>query len=256
MSRLSAAFERIAYSGSADVSYETLRDLQRSFLLAVPFENLDIHFGKPIEIGAHKVYRKVIEDRRGGFCYELNSLFHDILMEIGFNVTFLGATMMRDGRPGTPMGHMVLKVCVGGHSWLVDVGNGKSVREPMNLDESNTSTAEGIRYRIARTEAGLALMETDENAMYRPRFVIDPTPRRREEFISVCEWTQSSPDSIFTQRRICTLARPNGRLLLLNNQLTITEGTLIEERLIADDRYVDCLREMFKITGICQGVRL
>ena len=67
MSRLDATFERIGYRGPVSVSYETLRDLQRTFLLAVPFENLDIHLGKLIEIHRDAVYRKVVEDRRGGF---------------------------------------------------------------------------------------------------------------------------------------------------------------------------------------------
>src|SRR5438477_10211425 len=110
MKRVDAMLERIGYQGPVSISYETLRDLQRAFLLSVPFENLDIHFGRPIEIGPNAVYRKVIEDRRGGFCYELNGLFYDLLSGIGFDVTLLGATMMRDGRAGTPMGHLVLKV--------------------------------------------------------------------------------------------------------------------------------------------------
>src|SRR5207249_2821365 len=131
MDRLDAALERIKFEGPTDVSYETLHGLQRAFLLAVPFENLDIHLGKHIEITPAAVYRKVVEQRRGGFCYELNSLFHDLLSDIGFEVIFLGATMMRDGRPGTPMGHMVLKVDIDGESWLADVGNGKSAREPL-----------------------------------------------------------------------------------------------------------------------------
>ncbi len=245
MSRVAATRERIGYRGDVSVSHETLRDLQRAFLLTVPFENLDIHYGRHIDINQAAVYNKVIERGRGGFCYELNSFFHDILEEIGFDVTFLGATMMRDGRPGTPMGHMVLKVELDRQSWLVDVGNGKSVREPVNFDGSNVGVAEGVRYRVERYQNRPALMESDEHGAFRVRFVVDPTPRKRAEFVDVCEWTQSSPDSIFTQRRICTLARPDGRFLLLNNQLTITEGSETRERLIPDEEYPACLRETF-----------
>src|SRR6185436_1903286 len=83
-----ACLKRIGYNGSIDVSYETLCNLQRSFLLNVPFENLDIHLGRRIEIDPESVFRKVVNERRGGFCYELNSLFHDLLAELGFDVEF------------------------------------------------------------------------------------------------------------------------------------------------------------------------
>jgi N-hydroxyarylamine O-acetyltransferase len=244
---LNSALDRIAFRGRRHASYDTLRELQRAFLLAVPFENLDIHLGRRIGITPEAVYRKVIEQRRGGFCFELNSLFHDLLFELGFEVKFLAARMMRDGRPGTPMGHMVLRVDVDGAAWLTDVGNGKSAREPLNFDGSNTTTAEGISFRVGESEPGLALLETDDDGNWQPRFIIDPQPRRRDEFHAVCDWTQTSPESIFTQRRACTLARPDGRVLLMNNQLTITERDKIEERLVRDDEYEKTLQELFGI---------
>jgi len=245
---LNSALERIAFRGPRHVSHDTLRELQRAFLLAVPFENLDIHLGKRIEITPQAVYRKIVEKKRGGFCYELNSLFHDLLLEMDFKVTFLAARMMRDGRPGTPMGHMVLRVDVDGTAWLVDVGNGKSAREPLRFDGSNTTTAEGISFRVGESELGLALLETGQNGNWQPRFIIDPQPRQRAEFDAVCDWTQTSPESIFTQRRACTLARPEGRLLLMNNLLTITERDKIEERVIREDEYEKTLQELFGIS--------
>ena len=99
----------------------------------------DIHLGRHIAFTPQAVYSKVVEHHRGGFCYELNTLFHHVLRELGFEVKFHAATMFRDGQPGTPMGHMVLSVRLGGTLWLVDVGNGKFVREPLNFDGSHGS---------------------------------------------------------------------------------------------------------------------
>jgi N-hydroxyarylamine O-acetyltransferase len=243
---LNSALDRIAFHGSLRVSCQTLRELQRAFLLAVPFENLDIHLGRRIEITPDAVYRKIIEHRRGGFCFELNGLFHDLLSVLGFDVTFLAARMMHDGRPGTPMGHMVLRVHVDDAAWLTDVGNGKSAREPLNFDGSNTTTAERISYRVGESEFGLALLQTD-GRNWQPRFIIDPQPRQRGEFNAVCDWTQTSAESVFTQRRACTLARPEGRVLLMNNQLTITDRDTTEERIIAEDQYKKTLQELFGI---------
>src|SRR5215831_2539688 len=149
---VSACLSRIQYDGDRLRSDEsTLRDLHRAFLLAVPFENLDIHLGRHIAFTPEAVFRKVVRERRGGFCYELNSLFHDLLKEIGFNVEFHGASMMRDGRPGVRMGHMVLMVQIAGDVWLTDVGNGKSTREPVRLDGKNQSSAEGVDYEVRHT---------------------------------------------------------------------------------------------------------
>jgi N-hydroxyarylamine O-acetyltransferase len=240
--------ERIRYpEPRTDPSVETLRALQRSFLLAVPFENLDIHWGRHIEFTPDAVFQKVVNDGRGGFCYELNSLFHDLLAALGFDVFFLAARMWREGYPGTVMGHMILGVSIAGHTWITDVGNGKSAREPLLIDGSNETTAEGISYRAAQTEIGLAVLETTPAGEWQIRFIFDPMPRRRDEFHEVCEWTQTSPESRFTQHRICTLATANGRVLLLDDKLTITEGDRVEERILQGREWEQCLKPLFGI---------
>ena len=135
--------------------------------------------------------------------------------------------------------------------WLADVGNGKSVREPLLFDGSNERSAEGLRYRVGRVEDSYALFETDAAGAWRPRYLIDMTPRKREEFRSVCDWTQTSPDSIFTQRTLCTIARPDGRATLLNNTLTIIKNDAIVEREVNSEQWESTVRETF---GIASGV--
>jgi len=240
-----ACLDRVRYNGNLKPDESTLRDLQMAFLLAVPFENLDIHLGRHIEFTPESVFTKVVHRRRGGFCYELNSLFHDLLTEIGFDVQFHGARMMRDGRPGVTMGHMVLTVRLNGRTWLADVGNGKSTREPLLLDGGTESSAEGVRYRVRDTDDGPILFETAEDGQWKARFLMDPEPKSRENFINVCEWTQTSSESMFTQRRVCTLARPDGRVLLMNNTLSITSPAGTHEREIPPEEYMACLRSYF-----------
>jgi N-hydroxyarylamine O-acetyltransferase len=240
-----ACLERIGYDENVKRDEATLRGLQRAFLLSVPFENLDIHMGRHIAFTPEAVFRKVMRQNRGGFCYELNSLFHDLLKEIGFDVQFHGASMMRDGRPGMKMGHMVLLVHINRETWLTDVGNGKSTREPLRLDATTQSSAEGVHYRVHQTEAGPALFETGENGQWKARFLIDPEPKTRESFIEACEWTQTSRDSKFTQQRLCTLARANGRVLLTDNKLTVSEDEKVNEYEIPAKEYVACLRSYF-----------
>jgi N-hydroxyarylamine O-acetyltransferase len=241
---LQAFLDRIRYQGSREVSLETLRNLQQAFLLSVPFENFDIHIGRRIEFTCESVYHKIVEQRRGGFCYELNSLFHDMLAQLGFDVRFHGARMVRDGRIGKDRGHMVLVVALD-EPWLVDVGNGKSAREPLRLDGTTESRAEDFHYRVRAAEDSPSLLEKPDGADWRQRFVFDVKPLSRSDFIPACEWTQTSPDSIFTQNRICTIARRNGRVLLLNDVLTVSDESGMSEQRIGPEEYSACLKKYF-----------
>ena len=157
---LQQRLHRIRYEGSLAPTLANLRALQKAALFSLPFENLDIHAGRPIAFTPEALDRKIVAEGRGGFCYELNSFFHDLLRDIGLRPRFAGARMFRDGQPGIPMGHMVLLVELDGSEWLVDVGNGKSCREPLDLAGSIESTAEGVRYRVGRIEDGPAVLET------------------------------------------------------------------------------------------------
>ena len=81
----------MAYHGPREPTLETLRALHKAHMLAVPFENLDIHLGRPIVLDEDRLYRKIVGERRGGFCYELNGLFAALLRELGYEVTLLSA---------------------------------------------------------------------------------------------------------------------------------------------------------------------
>ena len=85
--------------------------MHRAHLLAVPFENLDIHLGRPISLDQDALFGKIVTRRRGGFCYELNGLFALLLRELGFEVTLLSAGVARaDGGFGPEFDHLTLLV--------------------------------------------------------------------------------------------------------------------------------------------------
>src|SRR2546427_7197223 len=83
--------KRIVYRGSVRPSIDVLRRLHVRHLLSVPFENLDIHLGRPIILDQELFYNKIVRDRRGGYCYELNGCFAWLLRELGFRVSMLSA---------------------------------------------------------------------------------------------------------------------------------------------------------------------
>ena len=127
---LNAYLDRINYHGSTVPSAENLRALQLAHLQTVPFENLSIHAAEPIVLADEALFTKIVENRRGGFCYECNGLFAALLRTLGFDVTMLSAEVANaQGGYSQPFDHMTLVVRES-QRWLVDVGFGDSFLEP------------------------------------------------------------------------------------------------------------------------------
>src|SRR5438445_13669890 len=105
---VAAYLNRIGYCGPVALTAETLSLLHLRHLETVPFENLDVWRARRIAIGRDAFVRKVVEERRGGFCYELNGAFAALLSAIGFRVTLLSARVCReDGSDGPEFDHLV-----------------------------------------------------------------------------------------------------------------------------------------------------
>jgi N-hydroxyarylamine O-acetyltransferase len=117
--------ERISYSGSREPGVETLRQLHRAHMLSVPFENLDILLGYPIELSLPSLYDKIVRRRRGGFCYELNGLFGWLLEQLGFKIAMLSVRVFNGAKPGPEFDHLILLVELDEHM-VADVGFGDS----------------------------------------------------------------------------------------------------------------------------------
>jgi N-hydroxyarylamine O-acetyltransferase len=226
---------RIGYEGPLDASPETLAELQRAHMTAVPFENLDISLGRPLVLDREANYRKIVERRRGGWCYELNGLFSWLLEELGFEVTLLGSRVAGPGGASPDLAHLILRVDLD-VPYIADVGFGESSLRPLLLADV----------------AGGAI--ENENDL---RVLFTLEPRRLEDFEEMSRWQQTSPDSGFVRRRKITLARPDGRITI--RDLTLTERRGAEEsvrELSGDDEWRSVLAERFGVSLEAQASRL
>src|SRR6185369_6716834 len=153
-----AYLKRINYNGPREVSAETLRALQVAHLMSVPFENLSIHAGESIVLDEDALFTKIVDQRRGGFCYECNGLFAGLLRELGFDVVMLGAGVAHaTGGFGPIFDHMALMVRLD-QRWLIDVGFGDSFLEPLRLD-TRADQAQGTRsFRVVDEDDHLVVM--------------------------------------------------------------------------------------------------
>jgi len=245
---IDAYLKRINYSGSLEPTAETLRALEVAHLLAVPFENLSIHAGEPIVLNEDALFGKIVENRRGGFCYEANGLFASLLRALGFEVAMLSAGVAtRDGGFGPDFDHMTLMVTLA-ERWLVDVGFGDSFLEPLLLD-SRDEQVQGTRaFRIIEDNSRLILQRRDAGGDWVPQYRFTLQPHTFADYEQMCHFHQTSPESHFTKAPLCSLATADGRITLTGLRLITTSIQQRSEHPLADrDSFDHTLRDQFGI---------
>jgi N-hydroxyarylamine O-acetyltransferase len=248
MLNVSAYLERIGYLGQVDPSAETLRGLHLAHMLAVPFENLDIHLGRPIVCDEAHFLHKIINQHRGGFCYELNGAFAALLRALEFNVTLLSARVAgSDGSASPEFDHLTLRVDLD-EPWLADVGFGDSFIEPLRLVSKLKQPQAGRVYRLIDND-GVFHLESRIKDQWKRQYFFKLQPRQLGEFRSMCYYHQTSPESHFTRQRICSLATPDGRITLSDLKLIETrEGRKEKRTLAGEEEWRTALRERFGVT--------
>lgn len=240
--------KRINHSGSLSPTAATLRALQIAHLLAVPFENLSIHAGEPIVLEEDALFRKIVDGRRGGFCYEANGLFAGLLRALGFDVVMLAAGVAKkEGGFGPTFDHMTLMVTLADR-WLVDVGFGDSFLEPLLLDDRGEQVQGTRAFRIDTDGPYLILMRRADAGDWEPQYRFTLQPYTFADYEEMCRFHQTSPDSHFTKGRICSLATESGRITLSDMRLIRTANQLRDERTLASqEEYDRILRDEFNI---------
>jgi N-hydroxyarylamine O-acetyltransferase len=214
-------------------------------MLSVPFENLDIHLLNKIVLSVPSLYDKIVVRRRGGFCYELNGLFGWLLEQLGFNVSLHSARVFKDEDPGPEFDHLVLLVRLE-ESWLADVGFGDSFLEPLLLNDTGKQKQGRSWYRISNIEDDWIVFRKHLDSSWEPQYKFALIPRQFVDFGEMCEYHQTSPNSSFTQKHICSLATDTGRISLSNMRLIVTERGRREEMVLDNiEEYGQALRRYF-----------
>jgi N-hydroxyarylamine O-acetyltransferase len=244
--------KRINYHGSLAPTLETLRELQRSHLLTVPFENLSIHAHEPIILEDEALFTKIVEKRRGGFCYEANGLFAALLRALGFHVAMLSAEVANAaGEFGPSFDHMTLLVSLD-QRWLVDVGFGDSFLEPLLLDEPGEQLQGHRAYRIVSDGKVFTLLQREEQEEWTAQYRFTLQSYSYADYAEMCRYHQTSPQSHFTQARLCSRATEEGRITLSGMRLITTsknsgQQTRQERTLTNEAEYAAILRDHFGV---------
>ena len=240
--------KRINYSGPLEPTAETLRQLQLAHLHAVPFENLSIHAGEPIVLAEDDLFTKIVENRRGGFCYECNGLFAGLLRAMGFEVAMLAAEVANPtGGFGPEFDHMALMVTLDDR-WLVDVGFGESFMEPLLLDARVDQVQRAGSFRIVEESEYLLVMRRNDGGEWQPQYRFTLQPHEFPDYEAMCRFHQTSPESHFTRNLICSRMTDQGRITLSGMKFITTSGAERHEQVLTSRAEYDAaLRERFGV---------
>jgi N-hydroxyarylamine O-acetyltransferase len=226
---------------------ETLADLQERHLHTVPFENLSIHLGEPVVLEENALFDKIVNRRRGGFCYEVNGLFSMLLRTLGYQVTLHAARAATPDGFGPPFDHLALRVATptSPWPWLVDVGFGSFSERPLRLDSRGDQRDPAGVFQIVDEDDGDVVIL--KNGL--PEYRLERRARELADFEPTCWWHTTSPKSHFTRSLVCSRLTDTGRVTLSGRMLIETvNGEKTERALGPDDGVVlDAYREYFRV---------
>ena len=242
---------RIGYTAIPATDLATLKSLQRSHLLAVPFENLDIHWNQPIVPDITRFYDKIVVRRRGGFCYELNGLFNELLRSIGYQTRLVSARVFNGTIHGPEFDHAAIIVRVGDDEYLADVGFGAFSSEPLRFAVGEKQRDEAGIFVIRKFDEEYLEVAKQENGGFRSEYIFRDIAHKLAEFTEMCDFQQYSPDSHFRKGKLCSIMVPNGRKTLTDKSFIVTDGEKKHETPVnSDAEFHRLLESEFGITAV------
>lgn len=247
-----AYLERIGFGGAELIADGAgLHLLQRAHLLSVPFENLDIHWKRPIVLDIDKFYAKIIREKRGGFCYELNGLFNDLLREVGFQTRLISARVFNGTEFGPEYDHAAIIVTIGESEYLADVGFGDFTAEPLRfVPDIEQQDREGV-FVIRRANDGYFEVGKRVGDVWTSQYMFRPFGRDLSEFTERCDFQQYSPESHFTKGKVCSILTATGRKTLTDKKFIVTAaGKRTERPVDSNERCVELLFKEFGIASV------
>lgn len=251
-----AYLKRIDFHGAIGIDQNILFELQRKHLLNIPFENLDIHYGRKINLSVNKIYQKVVIHKRGGFCYELNGLFHRLLTKIGFNAKLISARVhTKNGEYSPDYDHLAIIVNIENQEYLVDVGFGKFSLEPLKLQMTEEINDSFGQFKFDKYDNNYYRVNEIINDDLIPQYMFKNEERELYEFNERREFHQTSDDSHFTEKKLISIAKSDGRITLNNSQLKISRLGIEDVIKFEESEFETKLKEYFKIEigkGSCQ----
>ena len=238
--------ERIHYQGALERTEATLSALQWAHLTHIPYENLDILAGIPLSLKPEDLFQKIIVDRRGGFCFELQGIFKELLNTTGFSVAQYAARFMN--RPGILQmrRHRVLVVTLGKERFLVDVGvRNEAPRKALRLVCGEVQTDGVCEYRFEKDDFyGWVLLQKEQGKDWAPSYGFTEEPQVDDDYVMPAFYCEKHPDSGFNKYMKLSIFSGKSNYTLVDGVFKEYRDARVKLRKNLTDR--DEIREILK----------
>lgn len=245
---LPAYLHRIGYAGAIAPTRQVLEALHLAHATRIPFDNIDILLGRPISLDLARIQAKLVQQRRGGYCFEHNLLFAAALRESGFGLTLLAARVRLGTRAMLPRTHMLLLVEAEGRRWLADVGfGGEGLLLPVPFGTGEAATQYGWTYRVfEEAKSGTWILQSRRNDVWVDLYAFTLEAQLEVDYDIANHYMSTHPESRFVRTLTVQLPSPERRMILRNRELTEDRGAVVAtRRLDGDDEMVQTIRATF-----------
>ena len=245
---LPSYLDRIGFHGDPSPDFETLKRLMRCQLFSVPFENLDVQAGKVPLLVPEAIYAKIIEQRRGGYCYEVNGIFAMALEALDISYRFVAARPMTYAvrRPKT---HVAIIASIDGAEWLCDLGfGGYGIREPIDLRWLDRElTQDYDTFMLTMASGRDYLLQSMVDGEWKKLYEFNLCPQEWVDFEPANWLNATQPESIFVQGRIVVLQHPTGKSILSGERFRYVSEGREEEKFVSKEDIPELLHRHFML---------
>lgn len=257
---LEAYMKRIGFDQKLDPSYDVLEQLIYSHAMTIPFENIDIQNKVPIDLDVNAFFNKVIHGGRGGYCYELNGLFYELLSSIGYNVRRVMGRVVNGRSIGPEFDHLALIVTIAGEEYLVDVGFGDFSLKPLNVLSTRLQSDNRAIFRVSdhgMIDGKYYKKIEKQNPLNKElllKYYFTTDARELNDFTSMNRHQQTHSNSHFVRNYICTMPTEQGRKSILNNKAVFTYKDRKRSRIVNNDERSYLVSKYFGISIGSEGL--
>ncbi|MGK4003376.1 arylamine N-acetyltransferase [Sorangium sp. So ce1036] len=242
---LDAYLTRIGYRGPLAATREVLHALHAAHVCTIPFENADVLLGRRIRTDLASVQAKLVTARRGGYCFEQNTLFVAVLRRLGFKVTTLSARVRFQRTEITPRSHMLAQVDLPEGPFLVDVGfGGPGIVYPVRLVEGEIQAQSTDAYRLRR-EGAYWVLESRTREGWQDLYAFTLEEHYPADYEVANHYTSTHPDSMFVNHLVAALPSPEGRVTLRDRSLAVSRGGRVERVELDRGEILSVLKDRF-----------
>lgn len=239
--------------GHREADLTTLNMYIKHYMLHVPFENINVQNKWPLALTDEAMMHKVVDERRGGFCYEMNRFFKSYLESKGYQVEMMSATVMSPNGWAKEGSHMSLKVTIENSEYVVDIGFGDMPKFalPIRQDDVGSKDVTG-QYRVHVVDDSHYDIEkwSEEEEKWHISYRVFNEAKQLEDFKEGIAYNQYDPHSIFVKGLLITKATNKGRITMTQNHVTVLEDQKKTQIDVSNNDYQELLAHYFNIKPI------